>query len=377
MLRVSGRSGNRVRRGRAPWSVAVPIALLALSACDGSSDPFAETVGGNVLITVTPTRAAEVTSSPPGVSCDSSFAKVFEGLSEVFPDPDDRSGCRFGFLSGVQPSLGAVVADGFRIVGWSLAETGSDGEVPVLASYAGICPSNGTTCQLPEIETGTNYYVLLTLEEIPVVPPALGENLLVDPSFETLAYRTGTSPVTPGEVGFWKGDVGEIVSGTQANGIGPADGTRFIRCDLTGPFGPGAGSTGCEVLQVVDVSALASLIDAGALLASARFRANRVQLDAQTDRQFRVSLYAMSGPPADVPAEFLGGTYLESWDVNIVSDGDVATWETVELVNRQLPVGTRSLLVRLLAGEDVFNDADNTEFDGHYFDDASLVLIQR
>jgi hypothetical protein len=206
-------------------------------------------------------------------------------------------------------------------------------------------------------------------------PKADGSNLLQNASFEVQDYRTGISPVIPAGTGYWQGDLAAVVDGTQADGVSPTDGSRMIRCAASGPFGGSPDFTGCEVLQLLDVSTLAPQIDSTLILVSASFLANRVDLDAETDQSFLLSLFALSGPPANAPTEW--NSPLDSWDDRLESDGDTATWEEVSLTNRPLPVGTRTILIRIAAVENVANDAGADEFDGHYMDDASLRLIRR
>ena len=167
------------------------------------------------------------------------------------------------------------------------------------------------------------------LGSAPPVPETDGSNLLVDPSFETLDYRTGISPVVPAGTGYWQGDLATVVEGTQADGVMPGDGSRTLRCDATGPFGGSVEFSGCEALQIIDVSGLAAPIDSTLILMSASFLANRVALDAETDQSFLLSVYALSGPASNAPSEWTSP--LDSWDDRLESDGDTGTWEELSL----------------------------------------------
>jgi len=337
--------------------------------CGGETpDPFAQDLGGNVFIEVIPKRAAAISSTPSGIDCDSAWARLGNGTS----DPADRSGCRFGFFDGQQVRLDAAVRANYEIVGWEWSNVAQLIQ-SAPGGYTSIC-AGGPTCTLPAlVETGRDYFVRLTLQPEP--PPfAPGQNQLIDPGFELQAYRTGVSPVIPSGTGYWQGDLATIVTGAE-NGISPESGAKMLRCDASGPFGGGAGFIGCEVYQILDVSQFASLIDQDSVTFEAAVRVNRVAGDSETDRRFSLGAYALQGPPTTAPTGLASA--LASWTENLVSDDIPATWELIETGARALPPGTRSIVFRLFATEDVFDDPGAGEFDGHYFDTVSLVLSKR
>lgn len=344
---------SRIRR--LAWAI-TSLAVLAIPACGGDSDDGGGDLDPDLLVSLTLTNDGD-------------------GEGRVAYSYSTAAGAqnRDCLLTAGASGCGAEFEDAG--LGGTLTVTATPSAGSTFAGWSGCNAVTGTACDLTFGSTPATLAATVTfdLEGELTFPTA---NLLVNPSFEVDDYRTGTSPVVPNATGFWKGDLGVILSGAQPDGIGPSNGQRIFRCNLSGPFGPSGQFTGCEAFQIVDVSAYATAIDAGELSATASVRVNRVQLDAQTDRQFGLTLYAIAGPPSSVPSALAGAAYLGTWQQLLTSDGDTGTWELVEVTSTTLPAGTRTVFMRLLAGEDVFNDADNTEFDGHYFDDASLRLTR-
>ena len=106
---------------------------------------------------------------------------------------------------------------------------------------------------------------------------AAAQNVLVNPDFE------GTAPGldVPNVTGVWSGDVTTLVVGAE-NGISPQSGSQMVRCDATLPTG-GGGTSGCQLWQVYDVSALAADIAAGNVTVQVSLHVNRVVGDIETD----------------------------------------------------------------------------------------------
>lgn len=198
-------------------------------------------------------------------------------------------------------------------------------------------------------------------------------NLLVDPGFEEGLHSVG-SPVIPSETGAWHGDL-SFLKGAE-NGITPAEGSTMLRCDATGPFGAGAGSTGCEIYQILDVSSYAEVIDGGTASAIGDALFNRVVGDGETDRGFIVDVYGFTGDAASVRTGISALGWAARGFLSLTTDADLGTWEQQKVVVA-LPAGTRTLVLRLVAAEDVKDDATLPEFDGHYMDDAHLILRYR
>jgi len=209
--------------------------------------------------------------------------------------------------------------------------------------------------------------VLLSLFTLSVVTSMASANLVTNPGFETIESIGGAIPTSFGD---WDTDIATIV--TTESGIIPRSGDRMLRFDFSSPFGPGASTGSCEIIQLIDVSAFAAEIAAGQAVAAVSFFANRVAGDIQTDTLFRMRIRAHSGDPANFPSVL--NTPIDDATINVETDDDPNTWEIVS-AELALPVNTDYLSVWTMAEENVFNDASAPEFDGHYADDVSLTIM--
>jgi hypothetical protein len=163
------------------------------------------------------------------------------------------------------------------------------------------------------------------------------------------------------DFGIWCHDSCSVVG--PENGIVPLAGSRMLRFDATRPGG--AGSTiGCDVHQFVKLCETPETMTAHV---TARF--NRVPGDAETDREFRIRIYACTGSPGS----FDQTTPLEVAVGSVVTDADPLTWESAS-ASMEIPAGADYISVGLTAREDVFNDEVPPEFDGHYCDGVELVI---
>lgn len=210
--------------------------------------------------------------------------------------------------------------------------------------------------------------LVLGVSVLCVRPIEAGTNLIVNGSFETEEVTVGGEPRSYGD---WEGDFTDIVG--AENGVAPADGARMLRFIYTLRDGPNAVSGQSNLWQVIDVSAHAQQIAEGHATARATMKVNRIALDAQTDTQFDVRLGAYDGLANSFP-EQNEHTELVQQLSSVFSDADTATWETVT-VELPLPANTDFIAIALAAVEDVYNDGDGDEFDGHYCDDVQVTII--
>jgi len=203
----------------------------------------------------------------------------------------------------------------------------------------------------------------LLLLVFPIV--ASGQGLVQNPGFET---PENTAPWSTPEnlFGPWKGDRAETTG--QENGIVPAAGDGMLRFDGTKPPGDGGADTGSEVGQLIDLSAYRTEIDNGSVVVDASALFNRVPGDAGTDTQFAVRIGALAGPPSGVPDDEWIGLSENSF----FSDGDPATWEMLQ-TSLKLPPNTDRVALMLVAYENI-SPTGSPEFDGHYADNASLLV---
>ncbi len=193
--------------------------------------------------------------------------------------------------------------------------------------------------------------------------PAMA-GLVTNPSFETLedTFIFGY-PGTPSSYGDWGGDLSAIV--TAENGISPRTGLRMLRFDATGnEADPYLASS--QVWQLIDISTYVDLISMGRAEALVSAWFNRVPGDNETDTSQGISLYAFSEGMWDYD-HYVGNGF------GISTDSDVSTWEQAE-GTWLLPTNTKYLAVELSAYENVKNDGEFPEFDGHYADDVFVAI---
>jgi hypothetical protein len=185
-------------------------------------------------------------------------------------------------------------------------------------------------------------------------------NLIANPGFEAGSPNLGPRPIGYGD---WRGDRVAYVGGTL--GITPFEGGRMLRF-INGEYVPSRSVTS-QYWQNVDLGGFAVDIAAGRVVIDAAAWFNRVAGDAQTDTEFQLILRARGGSPSAVIE--LGSVYAQ-----LFADGDPTTWQVARISGYLLPAGTTHLQLELNAGENVFNDATNPEFDGHLADGVALSL---
>jgi len=193
------------------------------------------------------------------------------------------------------------------------------------------------------------------------------ENVLRAGGFEKARYATGALPQKPGR---WGGDPCTVVGAEK--GIAPWQGKKMLRLDATA-LPPSLHCTSSEPCQVVDVSALRQAIDAGRIVASASAMVNRVAGDAETDNLFGLRIYACKGAPSTLTTQIVSRSSLRTKGVYIRSDADPATWEKI-WIRMAVPKGTTFLALILVANENVCNDRQAPELDGHYADDIRAAV---
>jgi hypothetical protein len=176
----------------------------------------------------------------------------------------------------------------------------------------------------------------------------------------------------PNEHDRWGGDMAEAVSEPH-NGIVAYEGQRMLRFEASNTTGWGT-TQGCQVLQVLDVSEQLDLIQSGDALAVATAHFNRVSGDGETDTEFAVRLFAYSGTVNQHSNLKEAGAHLLRRDTVLYSDSYPDTWE-VATVKMWLPAETDFLVVELAANENVYNDYDPPEFDGHYADAVIVAVV--
>ena len=176
--------------------------------------------------------------------------------------------------------------------------------------------------------------------------------------------------ILPGAPGFWQGDNHRRAA--AENDIAPRSGAQMLNFLSTGAIGS-TNTVASQLWQTVDLRDQTALIAAGGVRVDASAWFNRVQIDATTDRRFDLRVLAFDGNPAEVEARYLAGTWLAQQTASV--NAEPFRWQPVQ-ASLVLPANTTYVLVEIYAFEDVQNDADGTEFAGHYADDVSLVLVR-
>ena len=152
----------------------------------------------------------------------------------------------------------------------------------------------------------------------------LAANVLTDPSYETSTLTSLLNVITnyPGFAGQWGDELASIV--TSQNSVTPLAGNRMLRLDNTG----GGYS---QVAQVVDLTSLASQIDAGqvAWVASAMFNANLPAAQGSVVTVF-----------VDASANHSNITGPVQSSGNVIINANPGDWESIS-INGSVPFGTR------------------------------------
>jgi hypothetical protein len=229
-----------------------------------------------------------------------------------------------------------------------------------------------------------------TFPTFPAVPAATVEsNLVLDPGFEQEGVRVGELPTG---FGYWRGDGSASVPTQQA--IAPQSGAKMLQFISTAPSLPPPNRVTSEQVQLIDVSALRSEIDAGQITASGQAWFTRVAGCAETDAAFGMQLIAHDGGPETVQERWLAGiaeaasrnvpreslergpgfegSWLRYRAGAIGSHSNPGTWLPIN-VSLPLPAGTTVIQVVIFALE-TQDDAAFPEFHGHYAEDVSVVL---
>lgn len=204
----------------------------------------------------------------------------------------------------------------------------------------------------------------LTCGCVAVINSAAMAGLVANPSFETVegTYIFGY-PGLPDNYGDWGGDPSTIV--TTEKGISPRTGTQMLRFERTGNL-PDPYLTTSQVWQSIDIGPYEDLILAGRAEATVSAWFNRVLGDDQTDTSQGITLYAFSAALWDF-------SHVIGQGFGVSTDGNATTWEQAS-GTWLLPTNTKYLAVEVSAYENIFNDGEDPEFDGHYADDVFLEI---
>ncbi|MBL1217184.1 MAG: hypothetical protein D8M59_06765 [Planctomycetes bacterium] len=205
---------------------------------------------------------------------------------------------------------------------------------------------------------------------------AFDNEYLTNAGFEVYEDTVG---FLPDEFGNWQGDQSEILSSTQ-DGIVPFEGVEMLQFQGSTMSGADLGTVGSEVWQLIDISSFVDQVRSGQAVLNASVYFNRVSRDgkgpgdAETDTQFSVVMAAYAGTPQDFSAKWISGSQLDGARADLFSDDDTRTWE-MAAVKLLLPTNTDYVAIRIAATENIMDDWDAPEFDGHYADGSAVWLI--
>jgi hypothetical protein len=191
-------------------------------------------------------------------------------------------------------------------------------------------------------------------------------NYLVNGDFEQPVFSGGIPIAT----GYWAFDEAWSAP-TGQQGIAAQSGSRMLHFVSSSVDGTASAvGTASEQIQLVDVSALRTPIDAGQVEVEARTFFNRVAAGgcARIDNAFGIRVSAHAGIPTNVNVDlgFAQG--------NVTADDDPAGWQAGSAV-LTLPVGTTHVAVRVFINEGgANNDPAYPEFHGHFADNSRLTV---
>lgn len=189
-------------------------------------------------------------------------------------------------------------------------------------------------------------------------------NLIMNAGFEQIV-AAGTLPSL---AGVWQGDATNTVP--AEGGIAPHSGASMLKFIATGAQAS-ATLVSSQMWQIVDLRAWSTAIDAGGVRLDANAWFNRVTGGPTTDRRFDLRVLAFDSTDAGVPTRYQANAALAVGTTSVDTTGAVWQQGSLQLV---LPPLTRVVLVEIYSYEDVLNDAQAPEFDGHYADDVVLTL---
>ncbi len=245
-----------------------------------------------------------------------------------------------------------ALADSARTTPIETAETGDTAPVPVEVCGSGLDDDGDGDTDCADADCACT--VGCFEERIATAP-----NLLTNGGFEAGSPVPGGLPLEPG---LWSGDRAEAV---ESVGAPPFEGALALAALATGPDGP--ADDRFEVVQVVDATELRG--DRLCIGAAVR----RAAGDGETDTAFGLEAWSYLGAPdelADRWPTLLATDCATSGScaaVEVAAPEEAWTVLVGELYVTPTP-GVASIAVRLSALEDVVDDAEAPELDGHGLD---------
>ena len=253
--------------------------------------------------------------------------------------------CAIDLGAAAGTTLTALPAAASRLVGWAGDCSGMGAEQTIEFASLGRALARCTATFESNTATSTG-------------------NLVLNAGFEQIVAAGNL----PSLAGAWQGDATNTV--LAEGGIAPHGGANMLKFIATGAQAS-ATLVSSQMWQIVDLRAWGTAIDAGGVRLDASAWFNRVTGGPSTDRRFDLRVLAFDTTDAGVPTRYQANAALAVGATSVDTAG--AAWQQGRL-QLLLPPLTRVVLAEIYAYEDVLNDAQAPEFDGHYADDVVLTL---
>ncbi len=195
--------------------------------------------------------------------------------------------------------------------------------------------------------------------------PSLKEAWQIGGSFNRVETFKGGRPKLPNK---WSGDLLEIA--TSFEEVRPRSEGGMLHFKGTSAQEDVRDTVASQLWRIVDLYEVREKMGRRPERVNLSGWVNRVAGDDQTDRDF---LFGLSCHQEITEALDEGGDVTTKVLTSLISDSDPETWERADL-QLHLPPNLRYLVIMVGAREDVSNNEDGQEFDGHFLDDLNLVF---
>jgi len=195
--------------------------------------------------------------------------------------------------------------------------------------------------------------------------PSVKEIWGVGGSFNTPKSYASNRPKI---VGGWSGDLVSIAG--RYEDVVPRRGNGMLQFQGTSAQADMRSTTVSQLWRIVDLYEVAKKMGRRPERVTLSAWVNSVTGNAQTDRAFRFGLSCHEEITEALDEDSAVTTKVKT---SLFSDSDPGTWERADL-QLQLPSKLRYLVIMVGASEDVFDDTEGPEFEGHFLDDLDLIF---
>lgn len=195
--------------------------------------------------------------------------------------------------------------------------------------------------------------------------PSLKEVWKVGGSYSGQKSFAGGRPKVPNQ---WSGDLIGISKGLGE--ISPRSAGGMLHFQGTSAQKEVRNTNASQLWRIVDLYEVREKMGRRPERVSLSGWVNRVTGDSQTDRAFLFGLSCHHEITQELDESENVTTKVMT---SLISDSDPGTWERADL-QLHLPQNLRYLVIMIGASEDVSNNEEGPEFDGHFLDDLNLVF---